>query len=212
MSFLYGVLDRLKKLRLILTALVVYGCVSTGPASGPTLLHESSEPEVMSRLEFMDKVAQSATLIYEGMRTINDAVAQYAKDNDGKLPGDSPSKTRTLLQDGGYIDKWPTIPPFAFTDPVQYELKYAPGYADMDGIGASDDVIFAQDLKIEVCDEFIRRYSSAGPEDVIHDYEANRRRYPGEIFGRHMRIYAINWSGPNYEGYCDIEWVVHYHD
>ena len=166
----------------------------------------------MSKQEFMDKVAQAATLIYEGMRTINDAVAQYVKDNDGKLPGDSVSKARELLQDGGYIDEWPTIPPFAFTDPVQYELKYTPGYADMDGIGASDDVIFAQDLKIEVCEEFIRRYSSAGPEDIIHDYEANRRRYPGEVFGRHMKIYAIKWSGEDYIGYCDIEWVMQYND
>lgn len=212
MSFIYSVLDSSKKLRFVLMALIVYGCVGMAPPSEPTLHHETSVPEIMTKQEFEDKVAQTATLIYEGMRTINDAAVQYAKDNDDKLPSRSTSKARELLQAGGYIDEWPTIPPFAFTDPVDYELKYSPGYADMDGIGALDDVIFAQDLKIEVCEEFIRRYSSAGPEDVIHDYEANRRRYPGEVFGRHMKIYAINWSGPNYEGYCDIEWVTNYND
>jgi hypothetical protein len=211
-SLIYDVFRKLKKLLPILTALVVYGCVSTGPASGPTLLHEASEPEIMTKQEFMDRVAQSATLIYEGMRAINDAAKQYATDNDGKLPGSNISKVKELLLDGGYIEQWPVIPPFAFTDPIQYELKYTNGYADMDGIGAVDDVIYAQDLKNEVCEEFILRYSSAGPEDIIYDYEANRERYPGEVFGRHMKIYAINWYGTNPDGYCDIEWVMQYND
>ena len=80
----------------------------------------------------------------------------------------------------------------------------------MDGIGADDDVMYAQYLKIEVCNKFIRRYSSAGPEDVIYDYEAHRERYPGEVFGRHMKIYAITWSNINISEYCDIEWVMQY--
>jgi len=212
-SLLYGVIDGLKKLSTILMALFFFGCGVTLPASEPRLQHETSEPELMTEQEFTDRSVQSALLIYEGMRTVSEAAQKYALDNNDTLPISNPQKTvKELLLEGGYLKSWPTVPPFAFTDPTQLELTYANGYDDMDGIGAPDDVIFLQDVKIEVCKEFIRRHSSAGPDDIIYNYKANKEKYPGEVFGRHIKIYAINWPGEEYNEYCDIEWVIQYND
>ena len=203
----------MKKPLLIFTALVIYGCASLPPSNKPTLLHEESEPNLLTKQEFIDRSVQSALLIYEGMRTVSEAAQKYALDNNDTLPISNPQKTvKELLLEGGYLNSWPTVPPFAFTDPTQLELKYANGYDDMDGIGAPDDVIFLQDVKIEVCKEFIRRYSSTGFDDIIYNYEANKEKYPGEVFGRHIKIYAINWAGEEYIEYCDIEWVMQYND
>ena len=158
----------------------------------------------------MDRVAKSATRIYEGMRAINDAAKLYTIDNNGSLPTGAPKDVRRALLDGGYLKAWPAIPPFAFTDPVQYDFRYSNGYDNMDGIGEGDDVLYAQDLKVEVCEEFIRHYSSVGPDDIIHDYEAYGNKYPGEVLGMHMKVYAITWSMASSPDYCDIEWVMQY--
>ena len=158
----------------------------------------------------MDRVSQSAVQIYEDLRVIIDAAMLYANDNDVRLPTGNPTAARAALLDGGHLKAWPVVPPFAFTDVVQHDYRYIPGYADMDGYGASDDVVFAQDLKLEVCEEFIRRYSSAGPDDIIYDYEANGEKYPGEVLGTHMKIYAITWDIDLQLDYCDIEWVLQY--
>ena len=83
-------------------------------------------------------------------------------------------------------------------------------FLDMDGLGEMDDVIFLQDLKVEVCEEFFRLYPGDMPGDVIFDYEANGKRYPGDVFGRHVKVYAITWSTTDPIEYCDIEWVMQY--
>ncbi len=82
----------------------------------------------------------------------------------------------------------------------------------MDGLGAKDAVIYAQDLKIEVCEEFIGRYASVGLNTRIHDYEGVGNKYPGEVFGRHMKIYAMSWSKDAWPDQCDIAWVMRYND
>lgn len=195
---------------LLITVLVALGCASTSPPGRTTLLHEQSESRLMTEREFTDRVTQSATLIYEGMRAINDAANRYALDNKVDFPIGNYKSARALLLDGGYLESWPVIPPFAFTDPLQTDFRYWPRGADMDGIGEMDDAISAPKLKIEVCENFIRRYSSFGPGDIIHNYEANGEKYPGKLVGRHIKIYAITWSWAESLDYCDIEWVVQY--
>jgi hypothetical protein len=202
--------SKMKNLLLLLITLFFYGCASTLPLPDTTLLHEQFENGLVSKQEFMERVEQSATLIYEGMSAINEAAKQYALDHNDKLPTGNVKVTRSLLLEGGYLEAWPVIPPFAFTEPVQTDFKYWAGAADMDGIGKPDDWISASDLKVEVCENFIRRYSSFGPGDIIHNYEANGEKYPGKVVGRHIKIYAITWSWSESLDYCDIEWVVQY--
>jgi hypothetical protein len=203
--------SNVNKLLILLILLLVYGCSSLALKSAG-LRHESSESRLLTEQEFMERVSQSATLIYEGMITISEAAKLYAVDNNGSFPLGNSKVVRSLLLAEGYLETWPVIPPFAFTDPDQDEFRFVNAYDDMDGIGAFDDIIYAQDLKIEVCEEFIHRYSSFGPGDIIHDYEANKNNYPGELIGRHMKIYAIGWSMTKSPDYCDIEWVMKYND
>ena len=199
----------MKKLLVLLIVLFVFGCANVAPKDAE-LRHESSEQALLTEAEFMDRVSQSATMIYEGMRAIIDSVQLYTVDNDGNLPTGSPLEVKALLLDGGYLHEWPAVPPFAFTDPDSLEFKYALGYDDMDGLGEMDDVIFLQDLKVEVCEEFFRLYPGDMPGDVIFDYEANGNKYPGDVFGRHVKVYAITWSTTDPIEYCDIEWVMQY--
>ena len=187
------------------------GCANTA-LQDTSVRHESDEASLLTKAEFMDRVSQSALLIYEGLFAISEAAKQYALDHDGRLPVGGSDVVRDLLVGGGYIKAWPAIPPFAFTDPVQFDLKYAGGYGDMDGKGANDDVIFAQDMKVEVCEEFIRRYSSFGPGDVIYEYDDNGEKAPGASVGRHIKIYAISWAKVYSQEYCDINWVMQYND
>jgi hypothetical protein len=198
-------------LLIVLIVLMVQGCVSL-PRYNTELLHEQHENKLLTEQEFMSRVSQSATLIYEGLSSISAAAKLYALDHDGQLPPGNAETVRVLLLDGGYLKAWPVIPPFAFTDPVEIEFYYMNRYDNMDNIGAFDDVIYAQNLKIEVCKEFIRRYSSFGTGDDIYDYEANEDSYPGETIGRYVKVYAISWSKTTSPDYCDIEWVMQYND
>jgi hypothetical protein len=207
----------MKKLLLPLTVLFMFGCANISPNLGTSLPHESSESKLMTEEEFRDRAKQSAALVYEGMREVHDAARQYALDNNGSLPVGSSRVVEPLLLQGGYLKTWPVIPPFAFTDPVQKDLRYISKYDNMDGIGPLEDLISAPDLKIEVCEEFILHYSSFGPGDTIYDYEANRSQFPGQRIGRHIKIYAINWSRVNSQGsdadpaaYCEVQWVMQY--
>jgi hypothetical protein len=201
----------MKKLLYLLIVISICGCANNAMLQeSPALLHESSESSLLTEEAFMERVSQSATMIYESMQAINDAAKLYAIDNNGSLPSGKTKLVESLLLDGGYLKEWPPIPPFAFTDPVQYEFKYANGYDNMDGLGERDDVIYAQDLKIEICEEFVHRYSSDDLGAIVYDYEANGDRYPGEVFGRHVKIYAINWTTGISPDYCDIEWVMQY--
>jgi len=204
----------MKKFLVLLIVLFVYGCSNIVPASmglgGTTLRHESVEDSLLTEEEFMERVSQAATQIYEGLSAISDAAKLYAIDNDDRLPTGGFIDVRALLLDRGYLSAWPEVPAFAFTDPEQGDFKYSSGYADMDGVGAFDDVIYAQDLKIEVCEEFNRRFSSLAPDDSIHDYEAAGGKYPGQTIGTHMKLYAISWSKTRAPEYCDIEWVMKY--
>lgn len=206
----------MKKFLLLLVVLHLQGCANINTAKkgvDPTALqHENSEDRLLTEAEFMDRVSRSATLIYEGLVAISGAAYTYAIENNGDLPPGAFQAVKSLLLDGGYLKTWPPIPPFAFTDPVEYEFRYKNGFDDLDGLGALDDVIYAQDLKIEVCEDFIRRYPDSGVGDAIFDFEANGMRYPAAIFGRHIKVYAIKWTQVKHLEYCDIEWVVKYND
>ena len=201
----------MNKFLALLVVLIVQGCAAD-TLQRTELLHEHDEAKLITEQEFMARVARSATLIYEGLSSISTAAQLYALDHEGRLPSGNSDKVKKLLLEGGYLNAWPVIPPFAFTNPAQDELSYMNRYGNLDNIGELDDVVYAQDLKIEVCEEFSRRYSNSGLEDVIYDYEANEDNFPGETIGRHMKIYAISWSKTKSPDYCDVEWVMRYND
>jgi hypothetical protein len=202
----------MEKWLLLLIVLFVHGCASTAPESteldSTALRHETSESVLLTEAEFMDRVTQSADLIYEGLRAINDAVNQYFIDSNGSLPRGS-NQLRDLLLDGGYLEEWPVVPPFAFTDPGQGHFKNFRGYADMDGLGTLEDVTTVMELKNEVCQDFVRRYASPGFGDTIYDMEAAGEKYPGETISGHIKVYAVRWLTDAVD-HCDILWVMEY--
>lgn len=202
----------MKKLLLLLMVQFLYGCASTAPESkglnATALGHETSESELLTEAEFMDRVSRSADIIYEGMNLISDAANQYYVDNNGLLPP-ARKNLRDILLDGGYLEEWPVPPPFAFFDPGQGHFKFFRGYADVDGIGKLDDVITVMELKNEVCQVFARRYASPGFGDTIYDFEAAGNKYPTETTGEHIKIYAVNWETAELDR-CDILWVMEY--
>ena len=206
----------MKTLPYLLLAVLAYGCAAGSPKStelrheSAELRHESAENALLTEEQFMDRVSKSTTIIYEGLRAINDAAKLYAADNNGSLPPGTQNVVRALLLDGGYLKEWPVVPDFAFTNPVQYDFKYHNTYDDTDGLGPWDKVLYVQRLKNEVCEEFVRRYSSPGFGDKIYDFEAAGKKYPGETLGRHIKIYAISWAKIFSEVYCDINWVMQY--
>jgi hypothetical protein len=203
----------MKKLLLLLIVLFVHGCASTAPENNElnssALSHETSESVLLTEAEFMDRVSQSADLIYEGLRTISDATTQYLADSNISRPSKDGKAVRSLLLDGGYLKEWPVVPPFAFTDPVQYDFTYYRGFDDVDGLGALDDVISVLKVKNEVCQVFVRRYASPGFGDTIYDFEAAGKKYPGETIGGHIKVYAVNWLKDELD-HCEILWVMDY--
>ena len=114
----------------ILLSIILFlsGCTITGgkeSISQPVLRHEMDEARLLTESEFMNRVRQSATIINEGLLRIEKAVTQYAADSGGRLPPWKSSDMKSRLLDGGYIERWPAIPPFAFTDQVENEFLVA---------------------------------------------------------------------------------------
>lgn len=201
----------MQKIFLSLMMMLFLGCANIA-LQDTALRHESDEVDLLTKDEFIDRASRSALLVYEGMLAVSEAAKQYALDHDGLLPTGGHRAVRSLLMEQGYINVWPVLPIFAFSDPVQNEVKYSSGYSDMDGKGAYDSVIYVQELKVEVCEEFIHRFSSFGPGDVIYEYEENGNKAPGELFGRHIKIYAISWEKSFSRDFCDVNWVMQYND
>lgn len=197
--------------RLLLFLIVVSACGCAGMAQKTTKLsHETAESKVLTETEFMARVSQSATQIYEGFQAIDSAARQYATENNGNLPDGLRHETKAQVLDGGYLKEWPVVPEFAFTDPFQHEFKYYSQYDDADDNGKKDHIMFVQDLKLEVCEDFVRRYGSPGYGDTIYDFEAAGGKYPGQTIGRHMKVFAIKWEQSYRPDYCDLLWVVRY--
>ena len=212
------------KILFLFVFLFVYGCADTAlqssslwqkkDVSSPLMRHEEDESKLLTKEEFMERVVQSATMIYEGLSAINDAGERYAIDNDGRLPQGRDSVVRSMLIDEGYLNAWPVVPAFAFTDSDEHnhDFVYSPKLDDMDGSGARDDVILVQDLKLEVCEEFSRSYSDFKPDVIIHDFEAEEEKYPAEVYGMHIKVFAIMYAKTQEPDYCEIEWVVKYNE
>ncbi len=161
----------------------------------------------------MDRATQTATRLYEGFSAINTAAELYAKDHDGLLPPGSHVKVKKMLLESGYLMDWPLVPAFALMDPeYRYDFVYNNNRYDMDGIGAWDDVIYLRKLKIEVCEEFSRLYSSFAPDVMIYDIEEANERYPGEAIGREIKTFAVIWEKTEHPDVCGIEWVLKYND
>lgn len=201
----------MQKGTLFLIVLLIYGCVGVS-SQDSSLRHESDEVELLTESEFMERASQVATQIYEGLSAIRDAAEKYAMDHNGQLPQGPDTVVRKTLLDGGYLTDWPAVSLFAFTEPEQRDFYYLNKHDDMDGIGERDDIIYVPNLKLEVCEAFSRRYSSFAPETVVHDFEAEGKRYPGQTVGRHIKVFAISWSRLEDSEECEIEWVVKYND
>ena len=104
----------MKRLLLLLIVVSACGCAQT-THEFVTLPHETSESKVLTETEFMSRVSQSATQIYEGFQSIDSAARQYATENNGNLPDGSRHETKAQLLDGGYLKKWPVVPAFAYS-------------------------------------------------------------------------------------------------
>lgn len=193
----------------LMLAVLAYGC-ATGVPKSTALLHENAESELLTEEEFMDRSSRSAKIIYEGLKAVDDAIKQYVFDHNGDFPPGTSGEVRALLLEQGYLEEWPVVPAFAFTKPVQLDIRYYNNYDDNDGNGLEDRIVFARELKLEVCEEFVSRYASPGFGDKIYDFKAAGKKYPGQTIGKHVKIYAINWSERPFPDTCDIMWVVQY--
>ena len=208
----------MKTLLYLLLAVLAYGCAAGSPKSTvfrqetSELRHESAENALLTEEEFMDRASQSATIIYEGLKAVDDAITRYTLDHNGDFPPGGYQAVRALLLEQGYLQEWPIVPVFAYTDPVQFDIRYYNNYQDADGDGVEDRIVFARQLKLEVCEEFVRRYASPGFGDKVYDFKAAGKRYPGHTLGRHVKIYAINWTETFFSEACDIMWVVQYRE
>ena len=206
----------MKTLLYLLLAVLTFGCAAGSPKTPAfrqetaELRHESAESALLTEEEFMDRAAQSATIIYEGLKAVDDAITRYTLDHNGDFPPGGHREVRALLLEQGYLQEWPIVPVFAYTDPVQFDIRYYNNYEDADGDGVEDRIIFARQLKLEVCEEFVRRYASPGFGDKVYDFKEAGKKYPGQTIGKHVKIYAINWSERPFPDTCDIMWVVQY--
>lgn len=202
-------------LLILITALLSSGCSlpsvhMTSPET--TLLHEESLNTQMTEEEFMEKAALSAQIIHEGLRSISEAALRHGLDKDGNFPLTDANQIKARLLEEGFLNSWPQIPPFAFTDSIQDEFTYFHRYDNLDRLGNTEDVVVAQNLKIEVCEAFSRSYSSLDASELVFDFVAHDNRYPAEVYGEPLQTYAINWSMIEAWEYCEIQWVVQYND
>lgn len=201
----------MKILLYLLFSVLAYGCAAKAPNS-TSLLHESAESALLTEEEFMVRASRSATIIYEGLKAVDDAINQYVFDHNGEFPSGNAGQIKALLLEQGYLEEWPVVPAFAHAAPVQWAPRYYNNHEDADGNGLEDRIIFVQKLKLEVCEEFVRRYASPGFGDTVYDFQAAGKRYPGQTLGKHIKIYAINWSSDDFSEDCDIYWVVQYRE
>jgi len=203
--------NTMKILLYLLLAVLAYGCAAGAPKS-TSLLHENAESALLTEEEFMVRASRSATIIYEGLKAVDDAIKQYVLDHDGDFPSGNFGAVRALLLEQGYLGEWPVVPAFAHAVPIQLDIRYYDNYEDTDGNGLEDRIIIARELKLEVCEDFVRRYASPGFGDKIYDFEEAGQRYPGQALGKHVKIYAVNWSTRAFSESCDILWVVQYRE
>jgi hypothetical protein len=157
-------------------------------AAGPAVAEESRE-------------AQLAAKLYADMSAIADAAEAFRKTN-----GIVPRNTDELIA-AGLIDSVPLL-----GDDLgggSYFIQTA--YADMDGQGELDAAIFSGEYIPEaVCVEFNARYAQApiNESGSVFDYQAAGEKFPGEVYGRDQKVYAIKWKTS--DTVCELNWVIDY--
>lgn len=84
------------------------------------------------------------------------------------------------------------------------------GYGNMDGRGKDDDTIYSgENIPETICVEFNKLYAQAPLNNgTVFDYAAAGRKYPGEVYGRKMKVFAIKWESDR--TVCEIDWVIDY--
>jgi len=141
-----------------------------------------------------------ATKLYADMQSIATAVDIYHKQY--KV---IPSSTAELLS-GAFLKSVPAMG----KELGGGEYSIQKGYANMDGQGREDDTIYSgENVPEAVCVEFNKRYAQVPlNEGTIFDYRAAGNKYPGEVYGRQMKVYAIKWESDR--NVCEVNWVLEY--
>lgn len=141
-----------------------------------------------------------ATKIYNDMVVIDKAVEQY-RIKFSRMP-----YTLGELLGGGLLSSLPVL-----GDELgggNYEIGLSAD--DMDGQGESDHVIaLTKMVPMEVCVEFNKLYAAEPLKDgTVFDRQAAAEKYPGQVYGRHMKTFAIKWETSQKD--CEINWVLEY--
>lgn len=145
-----------------------------------------------------EKAVEGAEKIYNDILLVSDAVEKYRIQH-----GDIPNDINPLVQSG-------LIVPSMVADLGGGTYAFHKLFDDMDGQGDWDSAIYTTaDAPPEVCAEFNRRYAAAPLNDgTVFDYQAAGKKYPGQVFGRDHKVFAIKWETA--QAGCEINWVIEY--
>ena len=143
---------------------------------------------------------QLAAKLFNDMSAVSGAVEAYRKQH-----GVPPKTTEELLA-SGLIASMPV-----FGEELgggEYRVQYR--FADMDGQGEMDDAIYSgENIPMNVCVEFNKRYALPPLNDgTVFDWQAAGGKYPGEVFSRDHKVFAIKWETVHTA--CEINWVIDY--
>ena len=128
---------------------------------------------------------QLAKIVFDDLSMLAAAVENYREKNL-RLPQ---STTELMAGPQSIIE---SIPVYAKElGRGEYSLRLQ--YDNMDGQGTWDDTIYTGDqIPTAICLEFNKRYGSPPlNNESVFDYQAAGNKYPGEVFGREIKLYAI---------------------
>jgi hypothetical protein len=149
-----------------------------------------------------------AKQIHKEMQTIYDAAMDYKSDH-GSLPHGDFRAAKEELISGGYIKLFPQPHPSIFGKPYPEGYRLSPQYDTMDAGSDPDYALGLWRLKDEICKAFNNLYSSNNSGPTIFDFEAAGKKYPGEVIGSDMLVYAIKWKTKDVDN-CEVNWVLKY--
>ena len=155
---------------------------------------------VFAELTEQEKNIALAKVLYNDMNSIAKAVEAYRVQH--KVAPDSVDQ----LLAGAFLESIPVMGE-EFGGGAYLIQK---GYGNMDGRGKKDDVIYSgENIPEAICVEFNKLYAQAPLNNgTVFDYAAAGRKYPGEVYGRKMKVFAIKWE--SYLKVCEIDWVIDY--
>jgi len=146
-----------------------------------------------------DKAVELASKLYNDLHLISESFAKYRSEY-----GEAPKSLADMSRED-VLKKLPTMGPELGDGLYEIVLKYD----DMDGKGEMDSAIFTTvDVPLEVCVEYNKSFAQEPlNEGPVFDFKESGSKYPGELYGLHMKTFAIKW--PVTVG-CQINWVLDY--